>query len=82
MKGSTKQTSINYETRGQVLQNVWKLQTDEHDTRTKNFLDPFSFSLKCGLNGLPESAVAREIALSLDTEKLVVTAPQIARKKF
>jgi hypothetical protein len=69
--------------RGQVLQNLWKLRTVEHYARTKNFLGPFSFGLKCGLNGLAEIAVARETVLLLDTEKLVVIfAAQTARKKF
>jgi hypothetical protein len=44
----------------------------EHDARTKNLLDSFSFSVKCGLNVVAENAGARETAPSLDTEKLVV----------
>ena len=81
LKGSTKRTSITCETRGQVLRNMWKLQSVELDSHTKNFLDPYPVSLKCRLNGPAEIGVARETALTLDTEKLVVTfAAQIVRK--
>ena len=46
-----------------------KSQSIELDSHAKNFLDPFRLSLKHGLNGLAEIAVARETALNLGYRK-------------
>jgi hypothetical protein len=55
----------------------------EHDIGTKIFLILSVLDSFSGLNGLAENAAARETALSLNTEKLLVTfAAQIARKKI